>query len=47
MGKLQNKPSIGWVHPKSTHARPLAWANKNLKINKTEAFYSLVAIILD
>ncbi len=29
MGRLQNSPSIGWVHPKSTHyARPLAWGNK-------------------
>ncbi len=27
MGRLQNNPSIGWVHPKSTHARPLAWDN--------------------
>jgi len=25
MGRLQNNPSIGWVHPKSTHAHPLAW----------------------
>jgi hypothetical protein len=33
MGKLQNNPSIGWVHPKSTHAHPLAWANKNTKRN--------------
>jgi len=31
MGRLQNSPSIGWVHPKSTHyARPLAWGNKKL-----------------
>jgi hypothetical protein len=29
MGRLQNKPSIGWVHPKSTHVHPLAWGNKN------------------
>jgi hypothetical protein len=28
MSRLQNNPSIGWVHPKSTHARPLAWGNK-------------------
>jgi hypothetical protein len=28
MGRLQNNPSIGWVHPKSTHAHPLAWDNK-------------------
>jgi hypothetical protein len=27
MGRLQNNPSIGWVHPKSTHAGPLAWGN--------------------
>jgi len=30
MGRLQNNPSIGWVHPKSTHAHPLTWANKKL-----------------
>ncbi len=28
MGTLQNNPSIGWVHPKSTHAHPLAGYNK-------------------
>jgi hypothetical protein len=27
MGKLQNNPSIEWVHPKSTHAYPLAGGN--------------------
>jgi hypothetical protein len=32
MGRLQNNPSIGWVHPKSTHAHPLAWANKNMQV---------------
>jgi hypothetical protein len=26
-GRLQNNPSIRWVHLKSTHARPLAWDN--------------------
>jgi hypothetical protein len=32
MGRLQNNPSIEWVHPKSTHAHPLAWGNnKKLK----------------
>jgi len=32
MGRLQNNPSIGWVHPKSTHVHPLAWGNnKNNK----------------
>jgi hypothetical protein len=30
MGKLQNNPSIGWVHPKSTHVHPLGWGNKNI-----------------
>jgi hypothetical protein len=29
MGRLQNNPSIVWVHSKSTHACPLAWGNKN------------------
>ncbi len=28
MGRLQNNPSIRWVHPKSTHAHPLTWGNK-------------------
>jgi hypothetical protein len=28
MGKLQNNPSIEWVHPKSTLTPPLAWGNK-------------------
>jgi hypothetical protein len=28
MGRLQNGQSIGWVHPKYTHACPLAWDNK-------------------
>jgi hypothetical protein len=30
MGRLQNNPSIGWVHPKYTHACPLAWDNKKM-----------------
>jgi len=30
MGRLQNNPSIGMVHQKSTHAHPLAWGNKNV-----------------
>jgi len=29
MGGLENNPSIEWVHPKSTHACPLAWGNNN------------------
>jgi hypothetical protein len=32
MGRLQNNPSIGWVHPKSTHVHPLAWGNKNVEM---------------
>ncbi len=32
MSRFQNNPSIGWVHPKSAHARPLTWGNKNLHI---------------
>ncbi len=28
MSRFQNNPSIGWVHPKSTHAHPLPWGNK-------------------
>jgi len=31
MGRFQNNPSIGWVHPKSTHAHPLACGNKKIK----------------
>jgi len=27
MGRFQNNPSIGWVHPKSTRAHPLTWGN--------------------
>ncbi len=31
MGRFQNNPSIGWVHPKSTHdVHPLTWGNKNM-----------------
>jgi hypothetical protein len=32
MGRLQNNPSIEWVHSKSTHAHPLAWGNKNMRV---------------
>jgi hypothetical protein len=28
---FQNNPSIGWVHPKSTHVCPLAWGNNKIK----------------
>jgi hypothetical protein len=30
IGRLQNNPPIGWVHPKSTHEHPLAWGNKKI-----------------
>jgi len=36
MGRLQNNPSSGWVHPKSTHAHPLAWGNRNYLKAKEE-----------
>jgi hypothetical protein len=29
MGRFQNNSSIGWVHPKSRYAHPLAWGNNN------------------
>jgi hypothetical protein len=33
MGRFQNNPSIGWVHPKSAQVHPLARGNKkNVKI---------------
>jgi len=35
MGRRQNNPSIGWVHPKSTHGHPLAQGNKILRICMT------------
>jgi hypothetical protein len=35
MGRPQNNPSIGWVHPKSTHAHPLAWGKKNIIFKKS------------
>ncbi len=39
MGRLPNNPSIGWVHPKSTHARPLAWPRaKNFCTNSKANF---------
>jgi hypothetical protein len=43
MGRLQNSPSIGWVHPKSTHAHPLAWGNKKYweANSKTHSSYFL------
>jgi hypothetical protein len=38
MGGLQNNPSIGWVQPKSTHARSLAWGNNNTLCNILDEF---------
>jgi hypothetical protein len=35
MGRLQNNPSIGWVHPKSTYVHPLAWGNNNIHTQKS------------
>jgi hypothetical protein len=37
MGRLQNNPSIGWVHPKSTHAHPLTWGSN--KVDETFLFH--------
>jgi hypothetical protein len=33
MGRLQNNPSIRWVHPKYTHAHPLARGNNKIEID--------------
>ncbi len=40
MGRLQNNPSIGWVHPKSRHACLLVWDNKKPKKNNQKALES-------
>ncbi len=49
MGRLQNNPSIGWVHPKSTHAHPLTWGNKyhsmSIMGKKRENIYAYVTYI--
>jgi hypothetical protein len=42
MCRLPNNPSIGWVHPKSTHECPLAWGNKHL----TRSFCHIVHIYM-
>jgi len=34
MGRFQNNRSMGWLHPKSTRAHPLAWANKKTYTQK-------------
>ncbi len=33
MGRLQTNPSIGWVHPTSTHARPFVWGHKKCGVH--------------
>jgi len=43
MGRFPNNPSIGWVHPTSTHVCPLAWRNKNLGTPKCMQLTSLAA----
>jgi hypothetical protein len=50
MCRLQNNPSIEWAHPKSTHAHPLTWGNKNNTLNcptmsQHEAQQNLVSIM--
>jgi hypothetical protein len=40
MGRLQNNMSIGWVHPKSTHAPPLACGSKITCKTKYKIGYS-------
>ncbi len=34
MGRFQNNPSIGWVHPKSISVCPLAWGNNKSTLLK-------------
>jgi hypothetical protein len=47
MGRFQNNPSIGWVHRKSAHARPLTWGNKNLHIKVIlNAFKPIIAAVV-
>jgi hypothetical protein len=36
MGRFQNNPSTRWVHPKLTHACPLAWGNRKYLKGKEE-----------
>jgi hypothetical protein len=40
MGRVQNNPSIGWVHPKSIHACLLVRGNKKPKKNNQKALES-------
>jgi hypothetical protein len=49
MGRFQNNPSIGWLHPKFTHAHPLVRANRRftckpitLSIQPTFDFSTLI-----
>ncbi len=46
MGRLQNNLSIGWVHPRSTHDRPLTWGNENSKENLEFDFLANVPQLL-
>ncbi len=48
MGRFQRNPSIGWVHPKSTLACPLTWANNKSTLfklkEKTKQLFNLQEI---
>jgi hypothetical protein len=44
MGRLQNNPSIGSVHSKSTHVCPLAWGNN--KISHYEIIFLAINMYL-
>jgi len=46
MGRVENNPSIGWVHPKSTHDCPLNWVIQNLKKNLEFDFLANVPQLL-
>ncbi len=37
---FKNNPSIGWVHPKSTDACPLSWANKKIYMQTYHLIHS-------
>jgi hypothetical protein len=52
MNRIQNNPLIGQKHPKSTHARPLAWGNNNntsnnIIINNLTNLYNITYIFKD
>jgi hypothetical protein len=46
MGRLQNNPSIGWVHPKSTHECRLTWGNNNATIVVTKHNWKLWVVTI-